>query len=102
MKMYILIKEDVPLGFALNSSAHGSLACYLEFQERQDMKDWVSGRFAKVTCKVNEKEFEKAKMIPNRTIITESSLDGQEVAVVFCPRPDEAWPKMFNFFILYR
>lgn len=31
VKMYILIREAVPLGFAL-VAAHASLACYLKFR----------------------------------------------------------------------
>jgi len=38
MKMYILIKESVPLGFALVASAHASLAAYLKFKDSEEMK----------------------------------------------------------------
>lgn len=33
-------------------------------------------------------------------VLTESALDGREVAIVFKPR--EEWPKMFKFLRLYR
>lgn len=100
MKMYILVKEDVPMGFAMLSVAHASLAAYLKYKESDDVKEWLSGPFFKVVCKVNEKEFEKAKSFEDNLVITESALDGQEVAIAFKPRTE--WPKPFKFYKLYR
>jgi peptidyl-tRNA hydrolase len=99
MKMYILVKESIPVGNAIVSASHASLAAYLKFNDDEQMKQWVSGPFYKVVCKVNEKEFENAKQVEKNVIITESSLNGQEVAIAFCPR--EEWPKMFKFFKKY-
>lgn len=100
MKMYILVKESVPVGFALVAVAHASLAAYLKFQDSEEVKTWLSGPFYKTICKVTDKEFEIAKAFPDSIIITESALDGQEVAVAFKPR--EEWPKAFKFYKLYR
>lgn len=101
MKMYILIKEEIPVGFAILAAAHGSLAAYLEYQGTQEVKDWLGGpAFYKVICKVNDKEFEKAKEFDDRVVMTESALEGREVAIVFKPR--EEWPKPFKFYKLYR
>ena len=33
VKMYILIRESVPLGFAVLAAAHSSLAAYLKFRD---------------------------------------------------------------------
>lgn len=44
MKMYILVRESVPLGFAILSTAHASLATYLEFQDSVEVAAWLSGR----------------------------------------------------------
>jgi hypothetical protein len=33
-------------------------------------------------------------------VVTESALDNQEIAIVFCPRYE--WPKMFKFFPLLK
>ena len=100
MKMYILIKDSVPLGFALVASAHASLAAYLKFQNSTEIKEWLSGPFRKTICKVNDLEFDRAKEVEDYVIITESALDGQEVAIAFKPRYE--WPKAFKFFKLYR
>ena len=41
MKMYILIKESVPVGFAMVAAAHASLAAYLKFQDASEVQDWL-------------------------------------------------------------
>ena len=100
MKMYILIKERVPPGNAIVAAAHASLAAYLKYQDSPEVKEWLSGPFSKVVCKVNEAEFERAKSEPDHVVITESALDNGEVAVAFKPRED--WPKAFRYFRMYR
>ena len=98
--MYILVKEDLPEGIPQVAIAHASLVCYLEWNEDPHMKDWLDNSFRKVVCKVNDKEFENAKKVAGCSIITESSLEGKEVALAFCPRED--FPKMFKYYKLYK
>lgn len=100
MKMYILVRDDVPLGFAMVAAAHASLAAYLEFREHPDVAAWLAGPFRKAVCKVGEAEFAQAREVPGHVVITESALGGREVAIAF--RPREEWPKMFRFLRLYR
>ncbi|MFT2092321.1 peptidyl-tRNA hydrolase [Paraglaciecola sp. 2405UD69-4] len=100
MKMYILIKDDVPQGFAMLAAAHASLAAYLKFADQAEIKEWLSGPFYKVVCKVNAKEFETAKTFEKSVLLTESALENQEVAIAFCPRQE--WPKPFRFYKLYK
>ena len=100
MKMYILVKDDVPLGFAMVAVAHASLAGYLRFQNTPEVKAWLAGPFFKAVCRVNAKEFDNAKLVEDHVVLTESALDNREVAIVFKPR--EEWPKMFRFLKLYR
>jgi len=100
MKMYILVRDDVPLGFAMVAVAHASLAGYLKFQETAEIKEWLAGPFFKAVCKVNATEFENAKAVPDHVVLTESALENREVAIVFKPRQE--WPKMFKFLKLYR
>jgi peptidyl-tRNA hydrolase len=100
MKMYILVRDDIPLGFAMVAVAHASLAGYLQFQDTPEVKEWLSGPFFKAVCKVNAKEFENAKLVPDHVVLTESALNNREVAIVFRPRNE--WPKMFRFLKLYR
>lgn len=100
MKMYILIRESVPTGFAVLAAAHASLAAYLRFRDAPETTEWLSGPFYKAVCKVSDAEFEKAKGFEDHVVLTESALDGQEVAIAF--RPREEWPKAFRFYRLYR
>jgi len=100
MKMYILIREAVPAGKAVVVSAHASLACYLKFVDNADMQTWVNGQFFKVVCSVNDAEFERFKAEPDNLVLTESTLEGQEVAIAFCPR--EEYPKPFRFLKLWK
>ena len=100
MKMYTLVCDDVPLGFAMVAVAHASLAAYLKFQDAPETAEWLSGPIFKVVCNFNGKEFQNAKKVPDHVVITESALDDREVALAF--RPREEWPKMFRFLKLYR
>jgi hypothetical protein len=100
MKVYILIRESLPTGFALLAAAHASLAAYLKFQDSPEVQEWISGPFFKVVCKVNDQEFEQAKSFPDCVVLTESALDNAEVALAFKPRRE--WPNAFTFYRLYR
>ena len=100
MKMYILVRDDIPLGFAMVAVAHASLAAYLKFRDAPETAQWLDGPFFKAVCKANAKEFENAKAVEDHVVLTESALDGREVAIAFKPR--EQWPKMFKFLRLYK
>lgn len=100
MKMYILIKESVPLGYAILAASHASLAAYLKFKETEEVTNWLSGPFYKVICKADDKQFEKAKEFEDHVVLTESALNNEEIAIAFKPR--DQWPKFFKFLKLYR
>lgn len=74
MKMYILVRDDIPLGFAMVAVAHASLAGYLRFQNEPEVQEWLSGPFFKAVCKVNAKEFANAKQVVDHVVISESAL----------------------------
>jgi peptidyl-tRNA hydrolase len=100
VKLYILIRDDVELGFALVAAAHASLAAYLRFKDHPDVAAWLAGPFRKVMCKVNAAEWDAAKELDDHVIVSESALGGREVALAFRPRAE--WPKRFQFLRLYR
>jgi peptidyl-tRNA hydrolase len=100
MKMYLLIPDDVPLGFAVLAAAHASLAAYLKFRDTPEVAEWLAGPFSKVVCRVTAVEFEQAKSVEDNVVLTESGLGGREVAIAFKPR--EEWPKAFRFYRLFR
>lgn len=95
MKMYILIKNDVPDRLVPVVTAHASLACYKKFETDEYMIQWIDGIFKKVVCTVDEVEFETFKKEEKHVVLTESSLDNREVCIAFCPR--EEYSKKFKF-----
>jgi len=100
MKMYILVRESLPIGFAILAAAHASLACYTKFRDSPEVEAWLAGPFYKVVCRVTDAEFEAAKLLEDSVVLTESALDNVEVAIAFRPRAE--WPKAFKFYRLYR
>ena len=101
MKMYILVREAVPLGYAINAVGHASLACFLKYASHRDVQRWLADSFKKVTCQVTDDELSYAIQAADRHIvITESVIGHETVAVAFCPRKD--WPEVFADFKLYR
>lgn len=100
MKMYILVRESVPTGFAMLAAAHASLACYLKYRDTPEVAVWLAGPFYKVVCRVSDAEFEVAKDFEDNVVLTESGLGGAEVGIAF--RPREEWPKAFKFYRLYK
>jgi hypothetical protein len=100
LRMYILIRESVPTGFAVLAAAHASLACYLRFRDAPEVAEWLAGPFYKAVCRVTDEEFERAKETADHVVLTESALGGQEVAIAFKPRAE--YPKAFRFFKLFK
>ncbi|RYY96590.1 MAG: hypothetical protein EOO11_13120 [Chitinophagaceae bacterium] len=95
MKMYILVKREVPDKLVPVIAAHASLACFRQFEQTPDMQAWINGIFKKVVCAVNETEFQNAKKEPDYVVLTESALEGAEVCLAFSPRNE--YSKMFRF-----
>lgn len=100
LKMYILVRESVPLGLGVNSVGHTALRTYLRFQDDPLTIAWVDDpKMPKVTCVVTEAEFEKAQTYSDFIVMTEAALDGQPIALGFKPR--ESWPKFFGSLRLF-
>lgn len=95
MKMYIIVRDDIPDKLVPVITAHASLACYKKFQDNEDMIKWINGIFNKVVCLANENEFDRLKNETDFVVLTESSLDNKEVCLAFCPR--EEYSKKFKF-----
>lgn len=99
MKMYILMKQDVPDKLVPVIAAHASLACFRKFEHNDNMQIWINGIFKKVVCVVSEKEFTNAEKEEDHIILTESALENREVCMAFVPR--EEYPKMFKYFKMW-
>jgi peptidyl-tRNA hydrolase len=103
--MYICIKEDIPVGIAMNSAAHAGLMCHLRFGEDEGDENyatWLAKSFKKVTCAVTPAEFAMLKEVSNSFVVTESRMNGQEVAVVLCPRPETEYPEFVSLLKLWK
>jgi hypothetical protein len=106
--MYIMIWEHVPDKLAPVVAAHASLACYLKFKDDPRMKAWLETSFKKVICRVSESDFKWLKVVDkiddlnylNYNVTTESALDGEEVAITFCP--EKIFPVFFHNFQLWK
>lgn len=97
--MYILVKNSLPIGMAAVAIAHASLGTYLHFECHGDMQYWVRNSFKKVVCGVSDEEFEDAKQYERGVVFNESTLNGNETAIGFCPR--EVYPERFSKYKLY-
>ena len=95
MKMYILVKRDIPDKLVPVITAHASLACFRKFEHTENMQTWINGVFKKVVCVATETEFINAQKEADHIVLTESSLANMEVCIAFCPR--EEYSKMFKF-----
>ena len=102
MKMYICIKQETPVGMAMNAAAHAGLMCHLTFNQDPDYKDWLDKSFKKVTCAVTPAEFAMLKQLDGIEVVTESRMDNAELAVVLCPRHDNEWPEFVNLLKLWK
>jgi len=100
LKQYILIKDTVDNGHAIVATAHASLAGYLKWKDDPIVQIWVKDSFRKVVCRVTQEEFEWAKLLTDSHVMTESSLDNAEVAIVLKPR--EEWDRRLKFFTLWK
>jgi len=100
LKMYILIKSWVDPGHAVNTAAHAGAMIDSNWPKGDPVMDeWYDTSFRKCSCKVTEKEFEKAKEYEDWFVVTEMAFDQKEVAIVFKPRKE--WPKFFQFLKLW-
>ncbi len=123
-RAYVIVPDDVPLGFAMNGVAHAGCCMALKWGSQNDdaaFREWALNSFRKVTCKVERRQLVQLDeallrhcgwgpgaeprdavlwLNDHRIIVTESDWnDGGVVAVVYKPRVD--WPKMFRKLELY-
>lgn len=103
LKMYILVKETVQVGFAMNSIGHGVLMAEDKWKEDPDYQEWRKNSFKKVTCKVDLGTFNgiKNKYLKDDyvAVVTESALQGEETVLVIKPHPNA---KLLKYLPLYK
>lgn len=98
--MYILVLDDLPVGYAINTSCHAAVACTLKYLDTKEVKEWLDTSFRKVTCKVTKKQFNQAiEKEVDYIVMSEKNLDNRVTALAFKPR--DKYHKMFKFLSLY-
>ena len=103
LRIYILVADDIPLGIAINSVAHASMAVALECKNDEVFKQYCDTSFKKITCKVTRQQMLDAASEftgNDYVIVTESSIGHEITCVIFKPR--EEYPKQFKYFPLYK
>ena len=103
MKMYFVVKEDVPLGLAMVGVAHGAMIAEMRWGQEgcpesrqselcQEYKEWKKS-FKKVIVRATEEEFSMLTDMNgpyDRFTVTESSIGGKETVVVYHPHAAES------------
>ena len=103
LKLYVLVREAVPLGLAMAAVGHAVGSACLKWIGEPYFDLWRQWSFKKVICKVTDKEFEQAKEAVgpvSRIVMTESMMNDKETAMVVMPHED--MPKMLKYLRLYR
>lgn len=89
IKQYIVLRPQISPSLAVIGVAHGVLAGYLKWKDEEIVKDWISGKygpFYKVICQAEDlKQFQIIRNWYENIVMTESSVDNAEIAVVFKP-----------------
>jgi hypothetical protein len=100
LKMYLVVRDDLPASFKALGAAHAAVATYLHFSHTIATRLWACSVFRKVICEATAAEFEALKAIPDHVVLTESALAGRETALGFAPRA--IWPGPLRHLKLYR
>lgn len=92
-KIYFLVKDTVPVGFAITSIAHGAMMAHLEWGKPDGLfpvyKEWLQFSFRKVICKINAEEFAHMKDCMRHLVVTESALHHEETVLVLYPQAEK-------------
>ena len=98
LKQYLLLKESIPVGWAILAIAHAAIKSYNEFKEHPDTREWLSC-FRKVVVKVSDKELDEAKNYDDFVVYSDEDYGSDELVLAFRPRRE--WPKFFRRLKLY-
>ena len=97
LKLYVAVLNTVPHHMVPVLVAHSVLGAHLRFSLEEHLYDvWLQNSFKKVVLKVNQKEFDKIRLLPNTYQGYENSvLEGRKSCLVVCPRYD--YPNVIKF-----
>lgn len=100
--MYIAVLDRVPDHMVPVLVAHATLGAHLAFYrptgygDDPEYNSWLHNSFRKVVLKVNTKEFDKIKVLPDVYLAHENTvLNGEKTCAVVCPRKE--YPRVIQF-----
>lgn len=98
-RMYIAVLDEFPDYMTPTLVAHSVLGAHFQFQYETAYIDWLEDSFRKCVVRVNRKEFEKIRQLPNVYVGHENNtLNGDDSCIVVCPYADNAdIPKVLTF-----
>jgi hypothetical protein len=103
MKLYIAVLDQFPDYMTPTLVAHAVLGAHLEFCNNPQYIQWLNNSFKKCVVRVNEKEFEKIKSLPNVYLAHENNtLGGQKTCAIICPMPNSELPNVLKFAKLWK
>ena len=84
LKMFIVLRWDLPAATEVVAAAHTSLGTYLTFIDNPLMQEWQKSSFIKRICKATSYDhFQHLKTLGKHRVFTESSLGNIEVSIGF-------------------
>lgn len=107
-RCYILVREQYGPSVAINSAAHAAMSAGLLWKGQEEFDGWLLLCFRKVTCILNDREFEAIYKSMKKNGIkwldqTESRLDRAHIlSIVFPIDMTQRYSKAFKYLRLYK
>ena len=103
MRMYIAVLDEFPDYMTPTLVAHSVLGAHLEFEDLSPYKEWLNESFKKCVVRVNRKEFEKIKGLPDVYQGYElNTLNGDITCLIPVPCDDKELPNVLKFAKLWK
>jgi hypothetical protein len=103
VKLYICVLTEVPDYITPTLVAHATLGAHLAFKNLPNYQKWLQNSFKKCVCRVNRKEFEQLKKLPNAYLAHENkTLGGEKSCAVIPPQENKNLPNVLKFAKLWK
>lgn len=104
MRLYIAVLDEFPDYMTPTLVAHAMLGAHLHFTGKVCSYDeWLEHSFKKCVVRVNRKEFEKIKQLPNVYLAHENhTLNAEKSCAIVAPSPNEELPNVLKFAKLWK
>ena len=104
MKLYIAVLDEFPDYMTPTLVAHAVLGAHLEFVGKNANYDlWLKDSFKKCVVRVNRREFDRIKEVPNVYLAHENNtLGGEKSCAVVAPMPQDQLPNVLKFAKLWK